>query len=103
MTIARHEIFGPVLTVIPVGSFEDAIDVANGVKQGLSASIVTHNLEHAHRFVRDVNSGVVKTNEKTAGLEFHVPFGEMKSSSSEAHGNRVMRVSTSTPSARLCT
>jgi aldehyde dehydrogenase (NAD+) len=85
MTIAQHEIFGPVLAVIPVSGFEEAVDVANGVEQGLAASILTNDLEKAHRFVEDVEAGVVKTNEKTTGLELHVPFGGMKGSSSETY------------------
>lgn len=85
MTIAQHEIFGPVLAVIPVSDYDEAVEVTNDVDQGLSASIVTNDLEKAHRFVRDVDAGVVKTNEKTTGLELHVPFGGMKASSSETY------------------
>jgi aldehyde dehydrogenase (NAD+) len=83
MRIAQEEIFGPVLAVIPVGSYEEALDVANGVRYGLSASIVTQDLSEAHDFVDDSESGVVKVNEKTTGLELHVPFGGLKDSSSE--------------------
>lgn len=85
MRIAQEEVFGPVLSVIPVSDFEESIDVANGVEQGLSASIVTDDLTEAHRFVDEVEAGVVKTNEKTTGLELHVPFGGMKASSSETY------------------
>lgn len=85
MTIAQHEIFGPVLAVIPVDGYDAAVAAANGVTQGLSASIVTNDLETAHRFVGDAEAGVVKTNEKTTGLELHVPFGGMKASSSETY------------------
>ena len=83
--IAQEEIFGPVLSVIPVSDFDEAIEVANGVEQGLSASVVTDDLTEAHRFVDEVEAGVVKTNEKTTGLEYHVPFGGMKASSSETY------------------
>ena len=85
MRIAQEEIFGPVLAVIRVGSYEEAIEVANGVRYGLSASIVTEDLAEANRFVDDVESGVVKVNEKTTGLELHVPFGGTKDSSSETY------------------
>jgi aldehyde dehydrogenase (NAD+) len=85
MRIAQEEIFGPVLAVIPVGSYEEAVEVANGVRYGLSASIVTQDLSEANRFVDDAESGVVKVNEKTTGLELHVPFGGMKDSSSETY------------------
>jgi 2,5-dioxopentanoate dehydrogenase len=85
MRIAQEEIFGPVLSIIPVGSYDEAVSVANGVPYGLSASIVTQNLSEAHSFVEDSESGVVKVNEKTTGLELHVPFGGMKGSSSETY------------------
>jgi aldehyde dehydrogenase (NAD+) len=85
MRIAQEEIFGPVLAVIPVGDYEEAVEVANGVRYGLSASIVTQDLSEANRFVDDAESGVVKVNEKTTGLELHVPFGGMKDSSSETY------------------
>jgi aldehyde dehydrogenase (NAD+) len=85
MRIAQEEIFGPVLAVIPVGSYDEAVSVANGVRYGLSASIVTQDLTEAHSFVEDSESGVVKVNERTTGLELHVPFGGMKDSSSETY------------------
>ncbi|WP_276274103.1 aldehyde dehydrogenase family protein [Haloarcula litorea] len=85
MRIAQEEIFGPVLAVIPVGSYEEAVEVANGVRYGLSASIVTQDLSEGNRFVEDIEAGVVKVNEKTTGLELHVPFGGMKDSSSETY------------------
>ncbi|WP_135535924.1 2,5-dioxovalerate dehydrogenase [Halostella pelagica] len=83
--IAQEEIFGPVLSVIPVSGYEEALDVANGVDFGLSASIVTDDHTEANRFVEEAESGVVKVNEKTTGLELHVPFGGMKASSSETY------------------
>jgi aldehyde dehydrogenase (NAD+) len=85
MRIAQEEIFGPVLAVIPVSGYAEAVEVANSVRYGLSASIVTDNLSEAHGFVDDVESGVVKVNEKTTGLELHVPFGGLKESSSETY------------------
>ncbi len=85
MTIAQEEIFGPVVAAISVSGFDEAVEVANGVEQGLSASVVTNDLNKAHRFVSEVDAGVVKTNEKTTGLELHVPFGGMKASSSETY------------------
>lgn len=85
MRIAQEEIFGPVIAVISVADFDEALEVANGVEQGLSASVVTDDLTQAHRFVDEVDAGVVKTNEKTTGLELHVPFGGMKASSSETY------------------
>ncbi|WP_101297040.1 2,5-dioxovalerate dehydrogenase [Halegenticoccus soli] len=85
MRIAQEEVFGPVLAVIRVGSYEEAIEVANGVPYGLSAGIVTRDLSEANRFADDVEAGVVKINEKTTGLELHVPFGGVKDSSSNTY------------------
>ena len=83
--IAQEEIFGPVLSVIPVSGYEEALTVANDVDYGLSASIVTNDHTEANRFVDEVEAGVVKVNEKTTGLELHVPFGGVKDSSSETY------------------
>ncbi|WP_255171422.1 aldehyde dehydrogenase family protein [Natrononativus amylolyticus] len=85
MRIAQEEVFGPVLSVLTVSDFEEAVAVANDVEYGLSASIVTNDHAEANRFVDDVEAGVVKVNQKTTGLELHVPFGGMKASSSETY------------------
>lgn len=85
MRIAQEEIFGPVLAVMKASGFEDAMNISNNVQYGLSASIVTNNLTEANRFIDETESGVAKVNEKTTGLELHVPFGGMKASSSETY------------------
>lgn len=85
MRIAQEEAFGPVLAVLSVSDYERAIEVANGVDYGLSASIVTEDYDEANRFVDDIEAGVVKINEKTTGLELHVPFGGVKKSSSNTY------------------
>ncbi|MFB6308903.1 MAG: aldehyde dehydrogenase family protein [Haloarculaceae archaeon] len=85
MRIAQEEVFGPVLAVIPVSDFDEGVAVTNDVDYGLSASVVTDDLTEANRFIDEVDAGVVKTNEKTTGLELHVPFGGMKDSSSETY------------------
>jgi aldehyde dehydrogenase (NAD+) len=85
MRIAREEIFGPVVSVLRVSDFEEAIDVANDVDYGLSASIVTDDHSEASAFVDRVESGVAKINEKTTGLELHVPFGGYKESSTDTY------------------
>ena len=81
--LAQEEVFGPVLAVLEVEGFDDAVELANNVNYGLSASIVTQNHTEANRFVEEIESGVAKINEKTTGLELHVPFGGFKDSSSE--------------------
>jgi aldehyde dehydrogenase (NAD+) len=85
MRIFQEEIFGPVLAVTEVESFDEAVDVANDSQFGLSASVVTDDLAEAHEFVDRSESGVVKVNEKTTGLGLHVPFGGVKNSSTNTH------------------
>ncbi|MDS0300801.1 aldehyde dehydrogenase family protein [Halogeometricum sp. S1BR25-6] len=83
MRIAQEEVFGPVVAVIKVSDYEEGLEVANDVEFGLSTSIVTDDHTEANRFVEEAEAGVVKVNDKTTGLELHVPFGGVKRSSSE--------------------
>ncbi|RDZ62622.1 aldehyde dehydrogenase family protein [Haloferax sp. Atlit-12N] len=85
MRIAQEEIFGPVLSVIEASDFEDALELANDVEFGLSASIVTQDLTEANEFLDRIEAGVAKVNEKTTGLELHVPFGGYKQSSTNTY------------------
>ena len=78
MRIAQEEIFGPVVTVIPIESLEQALDVANGVIYGLSASIYTRNVNRAFAAARDLYTGIVYVNAPTIGAETHLPFGGTK-------------------------
>jgi len=78
MRIAQEEIFGPVVSVIPVESLEHAVDVANGVPYGLSASIYTRNINRAFQATRDLYTGLVYVNAPTIGAETHLPFGGTK-------------------------
>jgi len=80
-TIAQQEVFGPVLAVIEIDDFDQAIDTANDVPFGLSAGICTNDLGKAHRFADRIQAGVVKVNRPTVGLELNVPFGGIKASS----------------------
>jgi alpha-ketoglutaric semialdehyde dehydrogenase len=80
--VARDEIFGPVAVLIPAQTYGDAISLANDTPFGLSASLFTRSLGKALRFAREIQAGVVKVNQETAGIEFHVPFGGTKGSSS---------------------
>lgn len=81
MTIGQEEIFGPVLALIKVESIEEAIEVANDVQFGLSASIYTKSIESALEFIDGIEAGLVRVNYETAGVELQAPFGGMKSSS----------------------
>lgn len=80
--VACEEIFGPVLSILPAGDAEDALNIANSVEYGLSAGIFTRDLNSVLDFADRIESGVVKINGETAGLEPQVPFGGMKASSS---------------------
>src|SRR3984893_12792331 len=78
MRVAQEEIFGPVVSVIPIDNLEHAIDVANGVPYGLSASIYTRNGERPFQGTHDLYTGIVYINAPTIGAETHLPFGGTK-------------------------
>jgi acyl-CoA reductase-like NAD-dependent aldehyde dehydrogenase len=78
MRIAQEEIFGPVLSIIPVESLEEAIDVANDVPYGLSSAIYTRDVNAAFKAMRDLYTGIVYVNAPTIGAEIHLPFGGTK-------------------------
>ncbi len=78
MTIAREEIFGPVLAIIEARNFDDAIRIANSVNYGLSWSIYTKNINKAMKAMRLAESGIVYINAPTIGAEVHLPFGGVK-------------------------
>lgn len=82
MRIAQEEIFGPVVAIMAAQDLSAAIEIANGVNYGLSASIVTRDIKKAFEFVRAVEAGIVHVNSETAGAEPHVAFGGVKDSSS---------------------
>jgi aldehyde dehydrogenase (NAD+) len=78
MRVAQEEIFGPVVSVIPIDNLEQGIEVANGVAYGLSASIYTRNVNRAFQATRDLYTGIVYVNAPTIGAETHLPFGGTK-------------------------
>jgi aldehyde dehydrogenase (NAD+) len=78
MRICQEEIFGPVVSVIPFESFDEGLEIANGVQYGLSAAIYTRNVNHAFRAQRDLETGIVYVNAPTIGAETHLPFGGIK-------------------------
>ncbi|MBC8736441.1 aldehyde dehydrogenase family protein [Paraburkholderia sp. UCT31] len=81
MRICREEIFGPVIAIVTVTSYEDAIAKANDTEYGLCAAIVTSNPRHMHRFADDIEAGTVKINRTTTGNAINAPFGGLKRSS----------------------
>jgi acyl-CoA reductase-like NAD-dependent aldehyde dehydrogenase len=76
--IAQEEIFGPVLSVIPVDGYDEALAAANGTHYGLSASVFTQSVNTAFRAMRDLEAGIVYVNAGTTGAETHLPFGGWK-------------------------
>jgi alpha-ketoglutaric semialdehyde dehydrogenase len=79
--LAQEEIFGPVLSVIRVKNFEDALEVANSVRYGLSSSIYSTDSNKIFEFVDKIETGMTHVNSPTVGGEAHVPFGGAKDSS----------------------
>ncbi|MGE7952326.1 aldehyde dehydrogenase family protein [Lysinibacillus xylanilyticus] len=84
MSIAHEEIFGPVLAVIKVKDYEEAIRLSNDSDFGLSASIYTNNIPKAFDFINRSEVGLVQVNDETGGAEPQAPFGGMKNSSTGA-------------------
>jgi alpha-ketoglutaric semialdehyde dehydrogenase len=78
MRIAREEIFGPVVSVIPCRSLDQAIEIGNQVEYGLSASIYTQDINRAFEAMRDLYTGIFYVNAPTIGAEVHLPFGGTK-------------------------
>jgi alpha-ketoglutaric semialdehyde dehydrogenase len=78
MRVAQEEIFGPVLSVLKVASFEEAVAVNNRTPYGLSSSIFTQDVGQAFRAMRDLDTGIVYVNHGTTGAETHLPFGGVR-------------------------
>jgi aldehyde dehydrogenase (NAD+) len=81
MRIAQEEVFGPVLALMIAEDFDDAMRLANGVRFGLSASILSQNLSRVHQFINRIEAGLITVNLPTAGVEYQLPFGGTKASS----------------------
>jgi aldehyde dehydrogenase (NAD+) len=78
MTIAREEIFGPVLTMIPYESEEEAIRIANDTPYGLAGYVQSEDIDHARQVASRIRAGNVHLNDGAGG--FDVPFGGFKQS-----------------------
>ncbi len=81
MRIAQEEVFGPVLALMTANDFDDAMRLANCVRFGLSASIVSRDLTRIHQFINRIEAGLITVNLPTAGVEYQLPFGGTKESS----------------------
>ncbi|HLH63511.1 MAG TPA: aldehyde dehydrogenase family protein [Ktedonobacteraceae bacterium] len=80
MRIAREEVFGPFVSIIPVNTFEEAMQVANSTEYGLSTAIFTESSRLTFRAMREIESGLIYFNAPTTGAEIQLPFGGMKAS-----------------------
>ncbi len=78
MRVEQEEIFGPVLSVIKVGSLDEAVGVNNDVKYGLSSSLYTRDVTAAFRAMGELDTGITYVNAPTIGAEAHLPFGGVK-------------------------
>jgi acyl-CoA reductase-like NAD-dependent aldehyde dehydrogenase len=79
MRIAQEEIFGPVLSVLPWGDYDEMLTLANSVKLGLTASVWTHDVDLAHQVAQRLDAGYVWVND-SARHYFGTPFGGTKDS-----------------------
>jgi acyl-CoA reductase-like NAD-dependent aldehyde dehydrogenase len=82
--LMQEEIFGPVVALAPVDDLNSAIEAANSVPYGLSASIISQDIGKIMRFIDGIQAGLVHVNDETAGAEPQVPFGGFKESSSHS-------------------
>ena len=82
MRVNREEIFGPIATVLRADDPAHALALANDTEFGLSAGVCTTSLRHAAMFRDGLQAGIVTVNLPTAGVDYHVPFGGTKGSSS---------------------
>jgi len=78
MRIAQEEIFGPVLSVIRVESFEEAMAAANDSPFGLTSSIYTRDVSRMFRYIDEIETGMTHVNSPTLGGEAQLPFGGSK-------------------------
>jgi aldehyde dehydrogenase (NAD+) len=83
--LSCQEVFGPVTSLYRFASLDEALQRANAVEYGLSASIFTSSLASARRFAQEIEAGIVRINGQTAGADVHVPFGGVKSSGFGPH------------------
>jgi len=79
--LAREEVFGPLCVILPVGDDATAVKVCNDVRYGLATSVFTRDLDRALAVVDGVDTGLIKVNAPTSGVDFWLPFGGEKDSS----------------------
>ncbi len=80
MKISQDEIFGPVVAIMEAQSIENAIEIANETRYGLSSAIYTRDIRSAFKSLAKIQSGIGYVNQGTTGAEVHLPFGGIKES-----------------------
>jgi len=80
--LAQEELFGPVLVSLPARDLDEALDLANRSRYGLSASLFTRDLGSALQYIHRIEAGMVRVSADTTGVDPHAPFGGVKASSS---------------------
>jgi len=78
MRIAQEEIFGPITCIIEISNLQEAIEVANSTRYGLSSSIYTQSIKSAFEAIQKIEAGITYINSSTIGAEVHLPFGGVK-------------------------
>jgi alpha-ketoglutaric semialdehyde dehydrogenase len=96
--LTQEEILAPVAALLKAGSAEEAVQIANGVRQRPVAAVFTNDLDRAMEFARRLEAGLVRVNAATVGVDYHVPFGDFKDSGigSEVQGLAARDVYTET-------
>lgn len=79
--LAQEEVFGPITTILRASSAEEAVVISNGVPYGLVTSVFTNDLAAVLHLARGLDTGMIRINQPTSGVDFHAPFGGTKQSS----------------------
>jgi alpha-ketoglutaric semialdehyde dehydrogenase len=79
--LAQEEVFGPIAVVLPAADEDEAVAIANGVRYGLVGAVFTRDLDRALTLAARLDTGLIRINAPTSGVDFHAPFGGEKDSS----------------------
>jgi acyl-CoA reductase-like NAD-dependent aldehyde dehydrogenase len=79
--LAREEVFGPIVTILEAKTADEAVEISNGVEYGLVTSVFTRDLDAALTVTDQLETGMIRVNMPTSGVDFHAPFGGEKHSS----------------------
>ncbi|HET6748395.1 MAG TPA: aldehyde dehydrogenase family protein [Actinomycetes bacterium] len=79
--LAQEEVFGPIAVVLPAADEDEAVAIANGVRYGLVGAVFTRDLDRALTVAARLDTGLIRVNAPTSGVDFHAPFGGEKDSS----------------------